>query len=274
MFHRVQAELMRRLQSRNGGKGLPISPANLEPALRALDQTLEEVAKQYREELAPAIERVWQDAVRTLQTDLRAWLHNLAEGVADSREAGWQPIHFEFGFGFPPDSERDPVSRAEPVTLAEGFILHGIVDLIEQRMETGPHGFAPLRVTDHKTGTNRTKENLIVGGGEVLQPVLYGMAVEVALGRPVSEARLYFCTPEGGFTERPVPMNERNRFRGLGVLATIDRAIESAFLPPVPRKRACAWCDFQDVCGPYEERRFQRKDPAPLKDLLTLRAQP
>jgi len=28
------------------------------------------------------------------------------------------------------------------------------------------------------------------------------------------------------------------------------------------------------VCGPYEERRFQRKDLVPLKDLLTLRAQP
>ncbi len=270
MFHRVQAEFMRRLQSRDGGRGLPISSSNLELALVALDETLEVVARQYREELAPAIERVWEDAVKTLQTDLRAWLHDVAE--ASGEHPLWRPIHFEFGFGFWPDGERDPASIPEPVTLPDGYKLHGIVDLVEQRATSRQEG--DLRVTDHKTGTNRTKEKLIIGGGEVLQPVLYGMAVEAALGKPVSEARLYFCTPEGEFTERAVPMQESNRRRGLEVLATIDRAIEGAFLPPAPRERACVWCDFRDVCGPYEERRSAQKDPAPLKDLLTLRAQP
>ena len=267
LFHRTQAEFMRRLQ-RTGG--LPISSSNLEPALVTLDETLEEVAKQYREDLVPAIERVWDDAVKTLQTDLRAWLHDVTE--ASGEHPLWQPIHFEFGFGFRPDHERDPASIAEPVTLPDGYKLHGIVDLIEQRAAPTQEG--ELRVTDHKTGTNRTKENLIVGGGEVLQPVLYGMAVEAALGRPVSQARLYFCTPEGEFTERSVPMDPCNRQRGLDVLAAIDRAIEAAFLPPAPREKACAWCDFRDVCGPYEERRFRQKDLVPLKDLLTLRAQP
>jgi len=270
MFHRTQAEFMRRLQSHDGGSGLPISSSNLEPALVALDETLEEVARQYREELSPAIKRVWDDAVKTLQTDLRAWLHDLAETSGELPL--WRPIHFEFGFGFPPDNERDPASLAEPVILPDGYRLHGIVDLIEQRMAPGQEG--ELRITDHKTGTNRTKENLIVGGGEVLQPVLYGMAVQAALGRPVSEARLYFCTPEGEFAERALQMDEGNRKRGLAVLSTIDRAIESAFLPPAPREGACVWCDFRTVCGPYEERRFQRKDLVPLKDLLTLRAQP
>jgi ATP-dependent helicase/nuclease subunit B len=272
MFHRTQAEFMRRLQSRDRGRGLPISSSNLATALVTLDETLEEVARQYREELAPAIERVWEDAVKTLQTDLRAWLHDLAE--ASGEHPLWRAIHFEFGFGFPPDGERDPASVPKPVILPDGYKLHGIVDLIEQRTEVGAQGFAPLRVTDHKTGTNRTKENLIVGGGEVLQPVLYGMAVEAALGKPVSEARLYFCTPEGEFTERSVPMQEENRQRGLGVLATIDRAIERAFLPPAPRERACVWCDFREVCGPYEERRSAQKDTPPMRDLLTLRGQP
>ena len=273
MFHRTQAEFMRRLQSRDGGRGLPISSSNLETALVTLDETLEEVAGQYREKLAPAIERVWEDAVKTLQTDLRAWLHDVAE--TSGEHPLWQPIHFEFGFGFRPDHERDPASISEPVILPAGKVgykLHGIVDLIEQRVTPTQEG--ELRVTDHKTGTNRTKENLIVSGGEVLQPVLYGMAVEAALGKPVSEARLYFCTPEGEFTERAVAMDEGNRKRGLAVLSTIDRAIENAFLPPAPREKACVWCDFRTVCGPYEERRFQRKDLVPLRDLLTLRAQP
>jgi ATP-dependent helicase/nuclease subunit B len=267
MFHRVQAEFMRRLQ-RTGG--LPVSSSNIETALVALDATLDEVAGQYREDLSPAIERVWEDAVKTLQTDLRAWLHDLAE--ASREHPLWQPIHFEFGFGFRPDHERDPASIPEPVILPDGYKLHGIVDLIEQRAAPGEEG--ELRVTDHKTGTNRTKEKLVVGGGEVLQPVLYGMAVEAALGKPVSEARLYFCTPEGEFTERRVPMGDSNRKRGLAVLSTIDRAIEGAFLPPAPREKACVWCDFREVCGPYEERRFQQKDLVPLQELLALRGQP
>ncbi len=269
MFHSVQAELMRRLQ-RYGG--LPISASSLEPALLALDRTLDDVAGQYRELLAPPIERVWQDAVDVLRTDLRAWLHDLAE--AGGEHPSWYPIHFEFGFGFPAGEGRDPDSMVEEVILPDGYKLHGIVDLIEQRTEGGANSLTPLRVTDHKTGKNRTKDNVIVGGGEVLQPVLYGMAVERALGKPVAEARLYFCTPEGGFAQRRVVMDEGNRKRGLQVLATIDGAIESSFLPPAPREKACLWCNFRAVCGPNEERRLQVKDHERLKDLLTLRAQP
>ena len=40
-----------------------------------------------------------------------------------------------------------------------------------------------LRVTDHKTGKNRSNHDLIVGGGAVLQPVLYSVAIEQGLGK-------------------------------------------------------------------------------------------
>ena len=146
------------------------------------------------------------------------------------------------------------------------------MDLVEARAAPTAHG--ELRVTDHKTGRNRTREGMVVGGGETLQPVLYGLAVEQALGRPVHESRLSFCTTVGRYEQRAVTLDDGARRRGTEVLEIIDRAIEIGSLPPAPRQGACQWCDFQVVCGPWEERRAAAKDQAPLADLAALRRLP
>jgi hypothetical protein len=117
-----------------------------------------------------------------------------------------------------------------------------------------------LRVIDHKTGADRTQPSLLVGGGEVLQPVLYALAVEAALERPVRDARLSFCTSRGGFTERVVPFDARSRTTALEVLATIDAAIVAGRFHTAPRKDACKYCDFRPV-RPWEEERVLRKGP-------------
>jgi ATP-dependent helicase/nuclease subunit B len=66
-------------------------------------------------------------------------------------------------------------------------------------------------------------------------------------------------------------MSEAARQRGLDVLELVDRAVARGFLPPAPRDKACAICDFRPVCGPNEERRTQNKDRAPLAELRDLR---
>ena len=74
-------------------------------------------------------------------------------------------------------------SLRDEVTLEGGFKLRGAIDLIEEHRQTGR-----LRVTDHKTGRRPDRiDKTIVGGGAVLQPVLYAMAVEAGLARPVSQ---------------------------------------------------------------------------------------
>ena len=89
------------------------------------------------------------------------------------------PQWFEFGFGLPDDQGRDAASRRDPVTLDGRFILRGSMDLVER------HPAGALRVTDHKTGRARWPERMIVAGGEALQPLLYGLALEAATGQPV-----------------------------------------------------------------------------------------
>ncbi len=91
-----------------------------------------------------------------------------------------------------------------------------------------------LRVTDHKTGRKPDRiEKVMIDGGAVLQPVLYAMAAESALGRPVSHGRLFYCTSAGSFHPHPIPLNDTTRAAARDVLTVIDRSIRSGFLAAV-----------------------------------------
>ena len=195
-----------------------------------------------------------------MQRDLARWLHLVAEDVD-----GWVPQWFEFGFGLPPDEGRDAASLPDPVTLDGRFILRGSMDLVER------HPAGALRVTDHKTGRARWPDRMIVAGGEALQPLLYGLALEAATGQTVLEGRLWFCTAAGEFAERSVPLTETTRRIGLEVLEIVDRGVEHAALAPYPKAGACEWCDFKVVCGTGEERRTGRKIGGRFPDLDALR---
>ncbi len=258
LFHEVQAECLRELKETGR---LPLAAAGLAEATGVLDRALDRVAARYQEKLAPAILRVWQDEVESLRVDLRTWLEKSVEGQAE-----WEPYAFELAFGLAGGPGNDPRSVKQEVVLGGQWRLRGIIDLVERRR--GAPGF---RVTDHKTGLNRTAVGLVVGKGEALQPVLYGLAVEQIFGEAVSESRLSYCTRAGEFSERVVPMSEGARGRGIEVLELIDQAVARGFLPPAPRAKACGMCDFAIVCGPVEERRLAEKDPRALVELNRLR---
>ena len=259
LFHQVQAEFFRTLQSEGM---LPVSEPRLHDVLACLDRIVAKTAAEYHEQLAPAIERVWRDEVADIARDLRVWARRLPSAQ------DWIPEYFEFSFGLS-DEGRDQRSVPDPVRLDGRFLLRGSVDLIERRRD----GQA-LRVTDHKTGKNRTTWKTVIGGGGTLQPVLYSVAVTEALQTAVTSGRLFYCTAAGGFTDHEIPINDANRRAGFEALEIADRAIELGFLPMAPADRACAWCDFRSVCGPHEEQRVRLKSADRLGDLLALRQMP
>jgi CRISPR/Cas system-associated exonuclease Cas4 (RecB family) len=176
------------------------------------------------------------------------------------RSGEWVPRNFELRFGLPFEEPFDSASIRDPVTLPGGWKLRGAVDLIEESPKTGT-----LRVTDHKSGANRTREGTVVGGGEVLQPVLYSLAVEAIFEGEVSEGRLDFCTVRGGFTDRVVTMDKWARQYARRVMEAIDVSIQEGKLPPSPREWACGFCDFRPVCGRREDFRTRMKS----RDLLS-----
>jgi len=261
LFHEIQARFFHALTTR---AALPVTAASLDAAQRVLDEVADAVAAQKYDELAPAVDRVWNDEIASIRRDLHGWLHYLARDGAE-----WRPRYFEFGFGAVP-GERDVHSVRDEVTLPGGYKLRGAVDLIEEH-----HAMKVLRVTDHKTGRKPDRiEKVIIGGGAVLQPVLYAMAVEAALGRPVSHGRLFYCTASGSYYEHPIPLNEMTRAAGLEVLQVIDRAVEHGFLAATPAEDACSRCDFRPVCGPDVFRRVSRKPQDTIADLAAMRSRP
>jgi len=259
IFHRVQAQFVREALKRNW---LPLAPVQLQDAQALVDGILDKVAAEFGEQLVPAIERVWENEIGQMRGDFRGWLLRLTE------QGEWSPVLVEFAFGLLVNDGYDPASTADPVQLADGFLLHGIVDLAEQNASRA------LRVTDYKTGKDRTEGNIVVGHGELLQPVLYSLAVERIRKQSVVESRLWYCTTTGSYNERVIPINDATRSCGNEVLHIIDHAIEEGSLPPAPKERACRWCDFRAVCGPYEEIRAARKDQKPLAALFHLREIP
>jgi hypothetical protein len=262
IFHEAQARFFRLMRA---AERLPVTPPHLSAALTTLDGVIDAVAAKYKEDLAPAIDRVWRDEVGDIARDLRVWVRRLA---ADPAQAQWMPSNFEFAFGLrDEDNERDPASLPDPIPIDGRFKLRGSIDLVERRGDE-------VRVTDHKTGRNRTTWKTVIGGGGILQPVLYSLAIERGLAAKVVSGRLFYCTSAGGFTEHEIPITEANRRIGLEALEIIDRAIELGFLPAAPAERACTWCDFRPVCGPDEHRRVSHKAPEKLGDLEALREMP
>lgn len=261
ILHRIQAHFLSRLREESA---LPISKANESSVLAVLDDVANLIEAEYRDRICPAIPRVWMDELEVIRTDLRLWVKRMAQTTSE-----WVPSNFELSFGLVRGDNRDPASVTDAVAVTDGFLLRGVVDLVELHKNRGN-----LRVTDHKSGENLADRNFVVGKGEILQPVLYSLAVESVMERPVAEGRLYYCTVAGGFSERIVSVNPQTRETAAQVLRIIDAAVERGFFPPAPREKACDWCDFLAVCGPYEEIRAASKDQQPLIELKRLRALP
>lgn len=263
LFHQFQAAGLRRLQ-REGL--LPLSLETLPRAQELLTEAIKDVHDREYDRLNPAIERVWKDEMAVMAGDLRIWLEKLA---IEGKE--WTPERFEFAFGLADTEGRDEHSTPEPALVDGRFKLRGSIDMIERHRQTNF-----LRVTDHKTGRNRTRAGqTVVAGGRVLQPVVYGLALKALHeNETVFSGRLFFCTTAGGFESYEIPLMGEAPKRGLEVLEIVDRAIDRGMLAAKPADDACEWCDFQSVCGRDEVRRTSMKDAAFFADLDALRKIP
>jgi CRISPR/Cas system-associated exonuclease Cas4 (RecB family) len=241
---------------------LPVRAENLEAARVVLDEVAKRVADEHRELYAPAIPRVWEDAMAGIEADLREWLRRIAE------DEDWVPWKFELSFGLADRRDEDPSSVEAPVRLDCGISLRGSIDLVERSRR------GTVRATDYKTGKVRAEDGDVVGGGETLQPVLYALTLEKLLpGTKVEGGRLYYATTTGGFESVAIPLDDKAR-RGAELVArTIGDAIDRGFLPAAPAERGCEWCDYRVVCGPHEEIRLRKKAKKPLEALELLRRQ-
>jgi ATP-dependent helicase/nuclease subunit B len=247
LFHAVQFRLLGELKA---AEMLPVNAAGLAESLAIADRVLNQVAMEFADKLAPAIDRVWRTEIEDLRTDLRGWLQHIAVNDDD-----WVPEHFEFAFGLKERTGRDSASTLADADLDEGVRLRGSIDLVERHATRGV-----LRVTDHKTGKPPENPPAYVGGGLFLQPLLYGLAARRLLDSEVECGRLLYATQRGEYKHAQIPVTDRSRAFLAKLLQNIDGSIEQGFLPPAPQKEACGHCDYRPVCGPYEELRYAKKN--------------
>ncbi|MBC8030744.1 MAG: exodeoxyribonuclease V subunit gamma [Pyrinomonadaceae bacterium] len=261
LFHETQFEVLTKLKAAGL---LPLETGSLGKAFDLVDQELGRLAGDYEDRLAPAIPRVWQDGINSIRVDLREWLRRMADS-----DEGWIPDKFELSFGLSDRGPResDPASVDDPVAIIGDLKLRGSIDMVERQGDR-------YRVTDHKTGKARAPKDTIVGGGRYLQPLLYALACQELLDGHVESGRLYYCTADGGYEERIVPLDEDNLPILNSVLIAIRQALADAFLPAAPDKDACTWCDFLAVCGAFEEKRTSMKPRDRLVQIKALRGLP
>lgn len=264
-IHDCQFQLLQQLRER---KLLPVNEKGLAAAYATLEEIVAETAARYRDDLAPAIDRVWDDEIAAIHVDLREWLR-----LASEDETGFVPWQFELAFGLGPHLDHrhvDAGSVSEAAELDCGIRLRGSIDLVER------HPSGRIRITDHKTGKASARKGQKVAGGTSLQPLLYAMAAEkIYAGKAeVTGGRLYFCTSRGGFADHVVALDGEARAVVDEVATTIRNALDKSFLPAAPDSGQCDWCDYRCVCGPYEEVRVARKSTEPLDELAALRALP
>src|SRR5690242_21866176 len=96
--------------------------------------------------------------------------------------------------------------KFEDVRIFDSWLLKGRIDLVETSEER-------VRVTDHKSGKvpREDERPKAIGGGEVLQPVLYALAAAQKLGMPVTDSRLFYATIRNNYTEIPIPIRSEER---------------------------------------------------------------
>ena len=257
LTHEVQFELLGELRA--AGQ-LPVRAPRLDAARARLDAVLDRVAARYRDELAPAIERVWADGIASIRADLREWLRRMSEDLS------WTPTRFELAFGLAEKAGRDAASVDDPVAIDGGLMLRGSIDLVEQ------HASGTLRATDHKTGKARVERGSLIAGGSSLQPVLYALVLERLFpGAPIAGGRLSYCTTRGDFRDVDVTLDDDARAAAKLLADTLAHHLDAGFFPAAPSKGACEYCDYRPVCGPYEESRVAKKARDKLVQLTKLR---
>ncbi len=222
-------ELLRSASIELHEQGLFSRDSDFLRAKRVLLASVSRAAASYRDQLAPAIPRVWEDAISDIGADLVRWLR-------ETRESGWQPVHFEHEFGRPTG-----VASAEyagPIRLPFGLPLQGVIDAIEQSGNS-------LRATDYKTGAP-PEGNVLIGGGRHLQPTLYSLVLEQLFPEtPVTGGNAFYCTTKGQFVRNEVPLAEPARDAAATVHRTIEAAFQDGFFPAAPLEKTCELCEFR-----------------------------
>lgn len=147
---------------------------------------------------------LWRRREMLLGAELVRWFD---EDSADS-DQGWRPTATELDFGRA-DGSGEVLEIPYEVTTSRGdasILLSGSIDRVDNRSGV-------QRVTDYKTGKAPDEEHQPTAddptlSGTKFQLPLYAAAAATARELPVGEARYWYCTEKGDFTQIGLPITD------------------------------------------------------------------
>ncbi len=262
LFHEVQFAVLSRLRAE---ELLPVRPDNLTRALDHVDGILDAVAGRYRDELAPAIPRVWEDGINSIRADLREWLRR-----ASQEDDGWVPDRFELAFGLADARAGRRRSRQRQRAGTGG----GDADAarLDRSRRASSARRAPGDRPQDRQGAGHGRRRRRRRRDPAARPLRARVRAPPARARRGGTPLLLHgdrrLRATGRGPRRAQPCRRARRGGGGG------RALVDGFLPAAPLERGCPWCDYRPVCGPYEEVRVKRKPRERLAALTRLRSMP
>ncbi len=256
-FHEVAERFLRERRERGE---LPVRETTATRArlLELADQALEELVAGS----PPRFAVLWEREKARFRQTLQDWLRREAEAK------GRTPAHFEVAFGLSGDLPPHEPHLLEPVSieLGDGRALRvaGRIDRIDRRED------GTLVLRDYKTGRAPRDDGGVFRGGRQLQIPFYLLAAErIFPGAQVVEAFLDYVDAGRPVAFRPELVRSQ-AFRDL--LRGLVDAIAGGLFAQEPS--ACAFCDYQVVCGPQpliERRRQWKSGDSRLMTLRRLR---
>ncbi|MGX1767073.1 PD-(D/E)XK nuclease family protein [Dietzia sp. NPDC055343] len=170
---------------------------------------------------------LWRRRELLLRAELDRWFD---EDTADA-DQGWRPTATELGFGRADDAG-EVLEIPYEVTTSTGttsLLLAGSIDRIDNRS-------GAQRVTDYKTGRKPedddqpTTEDPTRSGTRFQLP-LYAEAAAAARDLPVSEARYWYCTEKGEFTQISLAITDQLLDRVRADVGHLVDALQRGWFP-------------------------------------------
>ena len=221
----------------------------------------DEALTRWRDDIPPPSEAAFQKRRQDLMDSAEIFLRTEEEACKTVT-----PKYFEVSFGA---TEDDGIAMPDPFTLPLGggtsVKLRGRIDRVDHD-ETNDE----WHVWDYKSGSTYSFDRGgVLACGTKIQHAIYARAVAAMLERKGVKARVtrsgyLFPTPRGGGARLPRECTDLELKEALGSL--FDVVARGWF--PHGYQDACAFCDFQPVCGGPElaARRMEKKAYANSSD--------
>lgn len=204
---------------------------------------LEEIIQEYREEIPPPSEAIFEQEKKILLKATEVFLK-----TEEDRCKKYIPVFFELAFGY---DDAEPELR-EPVTISlspeKSFKLAGRIDRIDKIAD---HEYAVL---DYKTGSAYGyKDNACFNEGKIIQHALYAIAAEKLLQKIEKDEKLSvkqsgYLFPTEKETGRLV-IYARNDKELMQLLNALFDIVKTGIFIPSDDKDSCTYCDYKNICG-------------------------